>query len=552
MKKLKKLKYVKDMQNILSEELQNELVIAVEAGNNESTKNIMDNLQKMFNAECPGELNKEDHTHPISIRGKTLLHLALEKNHKETALLLLSFNNMQKWIDQPDNFNITPLMLAIEKSFGSIVKILMEKGANLHIREKRKNLSPLLKAISIGNMEIIELLLSAASIKDSPWILSEALHHAVREGQYEIVKLLIEKYQAPNLPDMDGSIVLHWAIFGGNQAIIQEICNHFGNEMEQRKQNPDLSRYIDQCRIIKRYGHIFGLKTKIKVKMPNSKNYIHVDTVNVHVARDLKEALLEYGRNGDPSRTFQDFTKTLRDSKLKEIMESYMNPETRSDDKKIYLDLLGAILAKCLVQKHNLQKSLDHPAFRQEYRSLNRNSIYSFREPISFDLKNAKIILDSLNREERHEIIETLTNEKIDILSTAIINKDEALIRLIADNASQVGLCFRLAAKNNQLEILKFLINNGNVQKINEADEQGHTALFLAVVEGHPNIAEFLISQGANPNLCNRRTQETPLTIAKLKQDRSLLEILSSQEKLENLACNVLDSSSTSILALKN
>ncbi len=531
MKKFKKLRYVKNMQDILSEELQNELVMAIIAGDRETTKNIMTSLNKLLENDPNSTLARSN---SIGLRGKTLLHLALEKRHKEIAELLLTYDKMQDLLDQPDTMNITPLMLAVERCYTSIVTALLDKGANPHIKEKKKNQSALLKAISTGNMEITELLLGQKSIKESPWILSEALHHAVKEGQLDIAKLLLQKYQAPNLPDNDGSLVLNWAIFGGNPEIIREITRNFGTIQEQRARDPELSRYLDQCQIIKKCGHIFGLKTKIKVRLPNSKNYIHVDTVNVHVARDLKDALLEYGSKGDPSRTFQDFTKTLRESKIKEIVAIYNNPNTQSSDKKIYLEILGAIVSKCLEHHANHAKTeteVESIASKDEqrWRRGPRSSIYSFYESPKMEVKSAKFILESLTSDERHEILDSLANERIEILSNAIASKDDALISFLTESKPQIALCQRGAAQNNRLEILQFLVDRGYLQKINEPDEQGDTALILAIRNGHSQVVEFLLSHGADPMLSNRRTQESPMILAENGKNRDILQLLNKE-----------------------
>lgn len=58
------------------------------------------------------------------------------------------------------------------------------------------------------------------------------------------------------------------------------------------------------------------------------------------------------------------------------------------------------------------------------------------------------------------------------------------------------------AAKNNQLDLVRYLANNG--ADVNAADQEGTTALMYASAEGYVDIVQHLVKEGADVNLENQ------------------------------------------------
>src|SRR5688572_1153894 len=159
---------------------------------------------------------------------------AIEKNDEPVIDVLLNAKVNINFF-KPDT-GVTPLLKAVEYNNPLFVKKLLANGANPHIKNKQ-NETALLKAIQLGNTIIVDILLSQPSIKDSPWILSEALLYAAYYGQCEIVKKLLEIYKTPNLPDQHGFTALMMAQINGKVETIQEIIRHYGDEAQQREKD---------------------------------------------------------------------------------------------------------------------------------------------------------------------------------------------------------------------------------------------------------------------------------------------------------------------------
>lgn len=87
------------------------------------------------------------------------------------------------------------------------------------------------------------------------------------------------------------------------------------------------------------------------------------------------------------------------------------------------------------------------------------------------------------------------------------------------------------AAAWNDTDMIELLLNAPRYRShsayVNAVDEQGRSALYLAVQHGHSDAAEVLLSYGANMELCDVNGV-VPLSIAAYNGDDALLELLLS------------------------
>ena len=107
----------------------------------------------------------------------------------------------------------------------------------------------------------------------------------------------------------------------------------------------------------------------------------------------------------------------------------------------------------------------------------------------------------------------------IDIYKSATVGRGEAYTPL------------HLAAKQGHLNIVQILVGNGAHIKA-ETHERGRTALHLAVDEGHEAVVEWLLQNGANPNVPAGDGISKPLEAAiKRGHDGMVREFLNSGYK---------------------
>jgi ankyrin repeat protein len=123
----------------------------------------------------------------------------------------------------------TPLLYAVDRGNVEIVKFLLEKGADIRIGNDAGN-TPLRCAVDRGKMEIVKLLVDKAVEKDadllkskilvvlpvgpndrSPRLTGTLLHLAVKSGNLEVAKFLLEKGLDVNAKDKKEETVLYYA-----------------------------------------------------------------------------------------------------------------------------------------------------------------------------------------------------------------------------------------------------------------------------------------------------------------------------------------------------
>lgn len=138
--------------------------------------------------------------------GKTALIMAVEAGHTDIARLLISHHAA---VDAADKDGVTALMVAAFKGQADTVDALLRAGADARIKAKDGD-TAMSKAIAAKHTAIVKRL--AGSIgRDGR---EEALFAAARDGNLEIVKLLLTRDMDVNMKNAFGSTLLKWAAEG--------------------------------------------------------------------------------------------------------------------------------------------------------------------------------------------------------------------------------------------------------------------------------------------------------------------------------------------------
>lgn len=96
-----------------------------------------------------------------------------------------------KGINKVNEYDQTPLLLALEAGQFDLARLLIEAGAKVNVTSKMYK-TPLLVAVQAGNLEMVELLLTHGASPDSPSDEMPPVFHALVKKQYEIARVLIE------------------------------------------------------------------------------------------------------------------------------------------------------------------------------------------------------------------------------------------------------------------------------------------------------------------------------------------------------------------------
>jgi ankyrin repeat protein len=228
------------------------LHIAIEYGQNEVVKLLLKNGADMRTCS----------------KGRTPLHEAVMWGHLDILNTFLDTNLnttkrdcrgnavLQFDINKKDGRGNTPLQFAAELGYFNIVKLLIDRGAQVNTTDKLGK-TPLHKAACMHNRNIVEHLINNGAdpnIKDKEhWTV---LQLAVRMGQLEVVKCLIEKNININVVDRAGKTALHHAAFHGLKDIVEYLVTKGINviatdedgktalELAEKRKQQDIVEYL--------------------------------------------------------------------------------------------------------------------------------------------------------------------------------------------------------------------------------------------------------------------------------------------------------------------
>ncbi|WP_342263506.1 ankyrin repeat domain-containing protein [Spiroplasma endosymbiont of Clivina fossor] len=173
------------------------------------------------------DLKTDDFFSLNSNSDNNILYIFIIQNNFELAKLLIKLNPDKKIINSSDINNNTPLLLAINKDAIDFIKFLLENGADVNLQEKKVSMS-IINAINNNNWEIINILFDHGhnvNFQD-PLVNNTYLHIAARNGQLELVKLLLERGANPNIQEKKGLTPLYFAAESDKTEVVQELLTN--------------------------------------------------------------------------------------------------------------------------------------------------------------------------------------------------------------------------------------------------------------------------------------------------------------------------------------
>ena len=159
-------------------------------------------------------------------------HLAAYFGLKEAMITLLENRHV---LNSEDSNGRTPLLWAAWNGHEAVVKLLLERGAELETKDNDSGRTPLLWAAWNGHEAVVKLLLEKGAEletkdNDSGWT---PLLWASWNGHEAVVKLLLEKGAELESKDDNGQTPLWWAAYNGHKAVVKLLLEK-GADLESK------------------------------------------------------------------------------------------------------------------------------------------------------------------------------------------------------------------------------------------------------------------------------------------------------------------------------
>ncbi len=155
------------------------------------------------------------------------LYNAVVKGDLEKTKHLIRTGAPVNFLSSPDNY--TPLHAAAYSGYSTIVRLLLENGANIEGKtaDSTKQIRPpLLLAVENGQLEVVSLLIDAGANVHSiaPGGIS-ALTFAAKDGKIEIAKILLQHHADPNDKNLTDP-PLFYAVQNGHLQMAKLLIKH--------------------------------------------------------------------------------------------------------------------------------------------------------------------------------------------------------------------------------------------------------------------------------------------------------------------------------------
>ncbi|XP_046365631.2 ankyrin repeat domain-containing protein 17-like [Haliotis rufescens] len=154
--------------------------------------------------------------------GNNILCLASRKGHEEVVKYVMDMVsiNSRCWN------KMTPVMLAAGKGHKEVVELLVSKGADVSLSDKRGD-NLLHFASREGHEEVVKFVLSQdmVSINSRGWKKITPAMTAAEKGHKEVVELLVSKGADVSFSDKRGNNLLHLASQGGQVEVVKYVLS---------------------------------------------------------------------------------------------------------------------------------------------------------------------------------------------------------------------------------------------------------------------------------------------------------------------------------------
>ncbi|WP_062060192.1 ankyrin repeat domain-containing protein [Aquimarina longa] len=180
---------------------------------------------------------------------RTLLHFAMIQEANKISQKLI---RESKYINQLDDHQISPLIIAVVNKNSILIDKLLEKKVDLNVIETHLGLSALHCAIQNKDLKLVKKLVNNGALLDVNTNDGDTpLHTAILNGNKAIVSYLLDKKMSDTIANNDGYTALDYAVLKNNFDIQNLFLNRFSvSQKKELSQNILLNDPLNNTTIV--------------------------------------------------------------------------------------------------------------------------------------------------------------------------------------------------------------------------------------------------------------------------------------------------------------
>ncbi|PAV85627.1 hypothetical protein WR25_08242 isoform C [Diploscapter pachys] len=435
--------------------------------------------------------------------GSTLLHIAACSGHTSTALAFLKRGVP---LFMPNKKGALGLHSAAAAGFNDVVKMLIAKGTSVDVRTK-DNYTALHVAVMSGKASVVETLLGAgADVHVRGGELGQtALHIAASlDGpeSRECAMMLLKSGGQPDVAQEDGETCLHIAARNGNKEIMKLMLNENANaQIKSNSGETPLHVCAKSCNFEAAQMILNHLSEKLSPE--ELKEYVNQRDNSgftaIHYAAEITANMIHYpGEDAKLVNLLVDYGGQVELQSLN-TNETAMHMAARSGNQAVLLAMVNKIGAGAVQIVQNKQS---------------KNGWSPLLEACSRGhTEVAKILL------QHHARIDVFDDQGRTALHLAALNGHLPIVHLLlqhkafVNSKSKTGEApLHLCAMNGHVKVVNVLVQDHGAS-LEAITLENQTALHFAAKYGQLAVSQTLLALGANPNARDDKGQ-TPLHLS--------------------------------------
>lgn len=439
-------------------------------------------------------------THIKDIHNMTAYDYAKQVGNEEILTILM--------VEMENHFN--HLMKAIFQGTKSDILYWVKRTYDLN-KENNKGMTPLMMAAKFQDLSIVKMLVSyGANIHFMTFDSRNVLMAAAKSGRNFIVQYLLNQGALAYLIDRDGKLPIHYAVESGDSETI-EILDF---EMQRLLGLSFQAAQVDDVKTLRLLSNVY--KSQINELNSSGKSLLIVasQSGNLDVVKflmgELGAAVEVEGSDGLSAYTWAlqnghqqvvDYLLPYRLVLHKKLMKAiYSGTQER-------IKLLARQVPNFLWTDDSGRNFLMHAVLSERLKV-----VQYFLQGDVFDINaqdnNGKTALMMASSKSLLSIVKALIKAGSNMLSTDHNGKtaryyatsDDVMIFFMSEIQNYSALLFQYAREGSMKEI-SFLLGEG--MNIDAQDDNGQTALMMAITFGQTKLAKFLIKNGTSLTLQN-------------------------------------------------